>query len=117
MKLGRHGVAYLVGAVGAAGLIGGTLFGGVELHDRSVYASTPQVNTGASAMWEQIGQRNALISDVLDAVGVVGLGAAVAVWLWPSSAAQPSATQRTEVLGVAPVPLPGGGFVAATGRF
>lgn len=114
---GRHGLAYVVGGIGAAGVIAGTIFGIVELHDRSAYTQTPQTNTGLSQTWEQIGNRNAVISDVADIVGVVGLGVAAAVWFWPQSSGAAPSTARTEVLGLAPVPLPGGGLLAAGGRF
>ncbi len=117
LDLGQHGVALIVGSVGAAALITGTIFGVVELHDRSNYSATPQTNQGGSATWEQIGNRNAVVSDVLDIVGVVGLGAAAAVWFWPHSSSQPQPSGRTEVLSLAPVLLPGGGMLAAAGRF
>jgi hypothetical protein len=115
---GQHGLAYVVGGIGAAGVIAGTIFGVVELHDRSSYTQTPQTNTGLSQTWEQIGNRNAVISDVADIVGVVGLGVAAAIWFWPQSGGSTASSTRTEVLGVAPVLLPGGGgLLSATGRF
>ena len=117
LNLGQHGIALVVGGVGAAALITGTIFGIVELHDRSNYSSTPQTNTGGSQTWEQIGNRNAVVSDVFDIIGVVGLGAAAAVWFWPQSGSHAQTNERTEVLSFAPVPLPGGGMLSAAGRF
>jgi hypothetical protein len=116
-NLSQHGIALIVGTVGVAALVTGTIFGVVELHDRSNYSATPQTNQGGSQAWEQIGNRNAVVSDVMDIVGVVGLGAAAAVWFWPQSGSHAQPTERTEVLSFTPVPLPGGGLLSAAGHF
>jgi hypothetical protein len=115
LDLGQHGIALIVAGVGVAAIITGSIFGGAVLHDRSAYSATPQTNVGGSQTWEQIGNRNAVISDVFDIAGVVGLGAAAAVWFWPQSGAHSQPSERTEVFSL--VPLPGGGVLSAAGRF
>ncbi len=118
LALDRQGVALAVGGVGVAAVIAGSIFGIVELHDRSGYSRTPQVNVGQSQFWSGVGNRNAVVSDVLDIVGAVGIGAAAAIWFWPKGGGSAPAAEKTDVFSVAPVPLPGGGgALTAAGIF
>ncbi|MHB8420624.1 MAG: PEGA domain-containing protein [Myxococcales bacterium] len=116
LNLGQHGIAAIVGGVGLAAIVAGSIFGALELQQRSGYLGTPQTNVTLSQSYRSTGDSFAIASDVLDIVGVVGLGAAVAVWLWPKGSSAP-ASEKTDVFGVAPIPLPGGGVLAATGTF
>ncbi|HUB06298.1 MAG TPA: PEGA domain-containing protein [Myxococcales bacterium] len=114
LALDQHGIALIVGGVGLASVIAGTIFGIVELHDRSGYSATPQDEVGQSQFWSNVGNRNAVVSDVLDIVGAVGLGAGVAIWFWPKGSAS-APTEKTDVFSL--VPLPGGAAFSAAGRF
>ncbi len=114
LHLRRPQGATIAAGIGLAAIVTGTIFGLAELHDRGLYGATVQTDTARGNFVRGLGERNGTISDVLDIVGVAGLGAAAAIWLWPPSLGKP--TWHTAVYGTA-APIPGGGMAVFAGSF
>jgi hypothetical protein len=112
----RKTVGYVVGGIGAAALIGGGVAGLLSASKKKTVddecvgsACSPAGKAAADS-----GKTLATVSTVGVGVGVVGLAAGI--YLIVSA---PKTTAATAARFVAPTasPLPGGGFVGASGRF
>lgn len=107
----------ITGGVGLVAIVGGVVMG---LSASGTAANARKVPQLEPALYQKtLGQARsqALVADILYAVGIVGAG--VGTWLFtkPKAGAAPAAPAGGDVFSMAPVPVPGGAAVMIQGSF